>query len=71
MNDDFSLVQVEVVETGKLIYLPEHAAAFWGGLGRVRLPQPKADDRYAPHRRLTLAETWQDGAFTPGRPVQW
>jgi hypothetical protein len=60
-----ALLQVEVVETGAMVWLPRDIAERWARLGRVRLPAPKPDARYARPSALPLRQTWQDGRFWP------
>jgi hypothetical protein len=61
------MMQVEVVESGARVWLPREVAERWARLGRVRLPAPKPDARYAEASALPLAQTWQGGKFWPTR----
>lgn len=59
------ILECEVVETGTKVWLPRVEAERFAALGRVRLPAPKPDARYAAPRPLPLASTWREGRFWP------
>lgn len=62
-----TLIECEVVATGEKAWLPFDVAHHMAALGRVRLPAPKPDMRYAQPSALPLSSSWQDGKFWPTR----
>lgn len=62
-----TIIECELIETGTKVSLPRDIAERWAALGRVRLPAPKPDMRYAAPSRLPLPQTWQGGRFWPTR----
>ena len=60
-----ALVQCELVATGRLVWLPHDSAEKFAALGRVRLPKPAPDQRYAEPSVLPLEQTWRGGRFWP------
>ena len=60
-----TLVEVTIVESGAKAWLPLDIATRMAALGRVRLPQPRPDMRYAAPSTLPLKQTWQGGRFWP------
>lgn len=65
------MVEVELVRTGQRVTLPMSGAEELAALGVVRLPEPKADERYRQPAPLPLASTWRNGTFVPGVPVHY
>ena len=60
-----TMLQVEIVATGEKAWLPFDMAHRMAALGRVRLPAPRPDMRYAHPSALPLRESWQGGRFWP------
>jgi hypothetical protein len=59
------LIECVISETGGRVHLPYEQAHKLAALGRVKLPEPKADNRFRKPGALPLAQTWQDGRFWP------
>ena len=66
MAADMTLIEVEVVATGRRVRLPLSAAERLARVGAVILPDPQPDLRYARPSPLPLKSTWIGGRFNPG-----
>lgn len=63
---DMTMIEVEVVASGKRVSLPLSAAERLARLGIVLLPEPRPDPRYAKPAALPISSTWVAGRFNPG-----
>ena len=62
---DMTLIRCEMVDGSGFVTLPACEAERYAALGRVRLPTPQPDARYAAPRPTPISATWRAGRFWP------